>query len=93
MRVNAIKCPTCGDVIYSRAVHDYRPCTCGASAIDGGFDYIRVTGANIGNLKVINVKATKMDLYRDWNLHLDKFGLIPGENGIKRAARIVRKRK
>lgn len=39
-----IKCLQCGDVIASVHRHDMRWCHCGAVAIDGGRDYLRVIG-------------------------------------------------
>ena len=33
---NMIKCKKCGDVIESKALHDYVACRCGACAVDGG---------------------------------------------------------
>jgi DNA-directed RNA polymerase subunit N (RpoN/RPB10) len=38
---NAIRCRTCGDEIESVHRHDFRACTCGAVAVDGGKDYTR----------------------------------------------------
>lgn len=38
---NAIKCKKCGDVIESTSVHDFKFCSCGSVAIDGGHDYLR----------------------------------------------------
>ena len=45
--INRIKCRKCGDVIESTSVHDYRQCSCGACAVDGGHDYLR----RVGNLE------------------------------------------
>lgn len=42
--INKIQCKKCGDVIESKTVHDYRMCSCGAVAVDGGHDYLRRTG-------------------------------------------------
>ena len=42
--VNQIKCLKCGDEPFSRTVHDYRSCKCGAVAVDGGQEYLRRTG-------------------------------------------------
>ena len=42
--VNKIRCKKCGEVIESKTVHDYRMCSCGAVAVDGGCDYLRRTG-------------------------------------------------
>ena len=41
---NRIRCLKCGDVIESVTVHDYRECSCGACAVDGGKDYLRRCG-------------------------------------------------
>ena len=38
---NAIRCKLCGDVIESTYRHDYVECSCGACAVDGGYDYLR----------------------------------------------------
>ena len=77
MKVNAIVCPKCGDTIFSRTRHDYRSCSCGNLAIDGGFDYIKICGdIDHYKSKVINVKATLKQLLDDWNLSKNEFGLI-----------------
>lgn len=76
MKVNAVKCMECGDIIYSRTQHDFRECSCGGSFIDGGFVLVRFGGVctdlflfDIGSL-------TKEILYEDWNKRIDKYGLI-----------------
>lgn len=38
---NCIKCKVCGDVIESTNTHDYKHCSCGRVAVDGGHDYLR----------------------------------------------------
>jgi DNA-directed RNA polymerase subunit N (RpoN/RPB10) len=38
---NAVRCRLCGDEIESTYRWDYRPCSCGAVAVDGGHDYLR----------------------------------------------------
>lgn len=74
LEVAAIECPSCGDIVFSRANHDYRSCTCGKCAIDGGFEYIKTVGACIPfKLKIVQ---TKQELYNDWNTGEDKYGLI-----------------
>lgn len=45
---NRIRCLKCGGVIESVTVHDYRTCSCGACAVDGGKAYLRRCG-NIGD--------------------------------------------
>lgn len=74
--VNAVKCSSCGDTIYSRARHDYRSCSCDSIFIDGGFDYVRLGGVAVSELIQIEVDATKGELYNDWGTGRDKFGRI-----------------
>ena len=38
---NAIKCNHCGDIIESKYTHDFKWCSCGAVAVDGGLSYTR----------------------------------------------------
>ena len=83
MLVNAIKCNKCGDVIYSRAVHDFHWCSCEKCAIDGGFDYYRIIGnAEDWESITINILPNKSDdevkkiLYDDWNYKKNKYGTI-----------------
>lgn len=39
-----IRCKKCGDVIESKYRHDMVWCSCGAVAIDGGNDYVKISG-------------------------------------------------
>lgn len=39
---NAIKCKHCGDVIESKARHDFVTCSCGCVFVDGGLAYSRI---------------------------------------------------
>ena len=41
---NRIKCLRCGDIIESEYRHDFKTCSCGACAVDGGKDYLRRSG-------------------------------------------------
>ena len=41
---NRIRCVKCGDVIESTSVHDYKTCSCGLCAVDGGKEYLRRCG-------------------------------------------------
>jgi predicted phosphodiesterase len=41
---NKIRCKKCGDIIESKTRHDFRTCSCGAVAVDGGCDYLKRTG-------------------------------------------------
>ncbi len=77
LKVSAIKCPLCEDILFSRSRHDCRRCTCGEVYVDGGFDYSRVGFmSKKPELFVLEINQTKKELYDDWNLNKDKFGLI-----------------
>lgn len=43
--INQIKCLKCGDIITSESVHDFKSCSCGSCAVDGGKDYLRRCGS------------------------------------------------
>lgn len=77
MKILARKCPTCNDIVYSRARHDMRGCSCGDIAVDGGFDYYKVSWKTAfpSNIE-IEVDATRQELFDDWNNNVDKYGLI-----------------
>ena len=80
MKISAIKCKDCDDVIYARARHDYRECSCGSVAIDGGFDYVKV-GFKVtppGNIEINLKNMTKKKLFDDWNSGRDNYGKIKG---------------
>jgi hypothetical protein len=74
MNIHAIKCLSCGDVIYSRARHDFYSCKCGEASIDGGFDYMRIMAEKGYEPIEIDIDVTEEDLYDDWNKGIDKFG-------------------
>ena len=38
---NVIKCNHCGDVIESTHTHDFKWCSCGTVAVDGGKSYCK----------------------------------------------------
>ena len=81
MKVNAIKCPVCKDIIYSRSQHDFHWCTCGNTAIDGGNEYVRISAKSHFDdivVRQIEINATKSQLYYDWCYNKNKFGTIKG---------------
>lgn len=82
--VNGIKCRKCDCIVYSRATHDMRYCECGAIAIDGGREYLKVSG-NLDDVEsvIVSIKAFSCDIYDDWNNHQEKYGLIKYENQKK----------
>jgi len=81
LKIKAIQCPTCKDIIYSRARHDFRFCSCLSIAVDGGFDYRKIVCKKRDEVKDVDIEvdATKSDLYNDWNNRIDEFGLIKGK--------------
>lgn len=77
MKILARQCSICNDIVYSRARHDMRGCTCGDIAVDGGFDYSRIAyRKNCPTTIEIEVDATKQELFDDWNNRNNKYGLI-----------------
>jgi len=76
--VQAIECPVCGYIIYSRARHDFRHCECGVCFIDGGFDCLRYGGPDLKEIRThtLEVPLTRQELYDDWNHAQDKYGKI-----------------
>jgi hypothetical protein len=82
VRVWTVTCPQCGREMYSRAQHDFRMCGCPfGTMVDGGFAYVRYGGKDLEPLRKSFrhrfVKATRQELYDDWNHRLDRFGTIP----------------
>jgi len=41
---NRIKCKKCGEVIESKTIHDFKFCSCGTIAVDGGHYYLKRSG-------------------------------------------------
>ena len=76
-KITAIKCSTCRDTIFSRARHDFHWCSCGEVAVDGGFDYLKISfKKEMPSQIALEVEETKKELFDDWNFGKDKFGLI-----------------
>lgn len=44
--INKIKCKYCNDVIESFYTHDFKWCSCGQVAVDGGHEYCKRTYRN-----------------------------------------------
>ena len=42
--INKIKCKNCGDIIESKDLHDFKRCSCGKVAVDGGKEYFKIIG-------------------------------------------------
>ena len=89
MKINALQCPSCGDLIFSRANHDFRYCSCGKCFVDGGFSsYGGRHGFDptYGPPKSIEIEVntTQRELYDDWNHRKDRYGIIKsGDKNFK----------
>lgn len=59
MGIAKIKCKKCGDIIESLSHYDFRKCSCGACAVDGGDDYFRVLG-NKDDFEIIPKETDNM---------------------------------
>jgi len=80
IEVNAIECNNCKDILFSRARHDFRTCSCGACSIDGGFDYCNISGIDFTGPFKLKIVQNKKELFDDWNLSEDKYGLIKNKS-------------
>jgi len=80
--VYVITCTKCNTSVFSRATHDMRGCICGSIAIDGGLDYTKISfdpKMEPPRPFELEVPQTMEELYQDWNIGADKYGLIqPG---------------
>lgn len=46
---NCVKYKSCGDIIISTHRHDFKRCSCGRVAVDGGHDYLKRSFTNDSN--------------------------------------------
>lgn len=80
MKICGIKCTKCGDLIYSRARHDMRWCSCGEVAINGGRAYFKVVGEVLSwEPFELNLNVSEKELYDDWNEMKDEYGKYEGD--------------
>ena len=77
MKITAIQCKVCGDIIWSRAEYDYHYCTCESVAIDGGVNPHKFVGNRDDyEIKEIELDITEDDAHDDWNNRTNKLGII-----------------
>lgn len=89
IKVNAVICPKCNQIIYSRYRYDYRSCKCGEIAIDGGFDYLKIVFKNnFPRIVKKIVRATEEELYVDWKDGKNKFGVILPLTTVRRKSKL-----
>ena len=80
MKIYGIKCTSCKETIYSRANYDFHRCKCKTIAVDGGPLSPRFLG-NPGEYDevMVTINVSEEQLYADWNLKIDKLGVIPAK--------------
>jgi len=78
MRVKAIRCLMCYETIFSRALDDFKRCSCGNITIDGGLNNTKISFMHKEYYEYINlyVESSKKKLYQDWKNHQDNFGTV-----------------
>ncbi len=77
MKLKAIHCLNCNDIIYSRARQDFRYCSCGSVFVDGGRQYFKYGCVPDAEFKTteIDVDISLDELYDDWNQMCDNYGV------------------
>lgn len=73
-----------GEIIFSRARHDFRSDKTNEISIDGGFDYTKVSFKPDADYSLVSFRLniTKQELYDDWNHRKDKYGSL-NKNSVK----------
>ena len=59
MKINAVYCDKCKEIVYSRHVHDHRFCSCKNVSVDGGFEYFKWS-AKYNNYLVLKLRGNKL---------------------------------
>jgi hypothetical protein len=89
MKIGAIKCRKCGDIIWSRAAHDFHWCTCESVAIDGGINPHKFVGnAEDYEQMELNLNITADEAYDDWNYSTNKLGTLHTDDGTEFIANV-----
>lgn len=80
-KIDVAECYYCHDIIYSRARHDMRFCTCGQTYVDGGLEYFKVGWyGRKPYMFFLFIMENKRQLYDDWNTMTNKLGLMTRES-------------
>lgn len=56
-----VRCNTCGDVVQSMHVHDFKYCKCGTIAVDGGGEYLRMLAPDQASYTVLPADELSAD--------------------------------
>ena len=77
MKLKAIHCKNCNDVVYSRTQRDFRECSCGYVFVSGGFHHFKCGALPGAEFKTttIDVDVTLQVLHEDWNTMADNYGI------------------
>lgn len=73
------QCLKCKDIVFSRARHDCRGCSCESLFVDGGFDYNKISYSperKPPKLIHIEINVSKGELFNDWNYGKNEYGII-----------------
>ena len=78
MTLTAVRCAQCTDIIFSRAIHDYRKCGCGKTYVWGGLKDLHHSWRTAKPPITIKIEVdiSTRQLYDDWNHRIDKYGLL-----------------
>lgn len=74
---NQVKCNKCGDTPYSSHRHDFRYCSCGSIAVDGGTYYLR----RVGDFSKENTTEMSIEWPDDLVHHLEEAVKWADDNG------------
>lgn len=87
-KVRAVKCNHCGTTVYSRCKTDKRTCLCGRVSLSGGVTPGEMTCSLPMDIEWFDIVIDKdlNDLYYDWNLNVDRYGMIHPEGSRKRVS-------
>ena len=77
---NRVLCLKCHELIFSASVHDYKRCTCGAVAVDGGQEYLRRVFQERADFKDLSICLPKKVVEEcekavDWGLETNRNSL------------------
>ena len=53
---NKVKCKNCGEIIESETINDFKRCSCGKIAIDGGKEYLKRIGNEQDYIELSEIK-------------------------------------
>jgi hypothetical protein len=92
MIILACKCKFCEDILFSRAKHDYRTCSCGKLAVNGGLENPRTQSWDHYPERIkLDLEVTEEELFTDWNSRRDEFGWVKSGKVIKPVENYSRK--